>query len=186
MVWFVLALFLTAVGAQWFAGVFATRSYIASLALAGVAYTVRHWHSCIASLRPRAWIHPATGWAMGWLVPLLGLNWLLNQHALAPENVDLWSMILLFAVVPAVLEEWAFRGVLQPVIQSVWGPVVAVGGTATLFALAHRGSADQLVYLGAVGMLLGWVRWRTENLWSSVLIHLFHNLGAIAMFVLAR
>jgi membrane protease YdiL (CAAX protease family) len=181
----VLTLFLTAVGAQWFAGIHEARIYVGLLTTGGVVYATQQWRSLIASLRPFALIHPATGWAIAWLIPLLGLNWLLHRQAHAPQSVDIWAMVFLFAVLPAVLEELAFRGVLQPVLESVWGPVAAVAGTAVLFALAHPGgAAEDLIYLLAVGMLLGWVRWRTGSLWSAVVVHLIHNLGAIGLFAL--
>lgn len=120
---------------------------------------------------------------MGWLVVLMGFNWLLHQQMQLNHDVKIWEMVFGFAVFPALLEELAFRGVLLPALESVWGPVRAVAVSAALFAIAHRGGIHETAYVFAVGMLLGWVRWRTGCLWSSVLIHLIHNLAFVVLFL---
>jgi membrane protease YdiL (CAAX protease family) len=95
-------------------------------------------------------------------------------------------VILLFGVgiVPAFCEESFFRGFIQTNIErSGRGksrPIVALVITSILFAALH---ASPLEFPGllTIGLLLGWLAYRTCDLRVSVLAHAFNNAIIVIM-----
>jgi uncharacterized protein len=84
------------------------------------------------------------------------------------------SMIMV-ALLPAVFEETMFRGALQNLL-SRWFkfPVLAIIVTAVIFSAIH------FSYLGflsrfALGFVLGWMYYRTGNIWLNIIAHFFNN-----------
>ena len=61
------------------------------------------------------------------------------------------------------------------------GAAVTLIAMSFLFAAMHFSIAS-LPYLFLVGMLLGWVKWKTGSLYPSMLIHFLHNLIVIEFF----
>jgi sodium transport system permease protein len=84
-----------------------------------------------------------------------------------------WQLVVLVALVPAVCEETLFRGVVLSGLRRLGG-AAAVGGSAALFALAHA-SLYRLLPTLALGLLLGYVVWRSGSLMAGVLVHLLNN-----------
>lgn len=81
-------------------------------------------------------------------------------------------------ILAGVLEELPFRGALLRLIEARWGPRLAVGVTAAVFAGLHQGHAtggtEVLLVLAAMfaaGLLLGVVVVRTRNVWHAVALH---------------
>ena len=66
-----------------------------------------------------------------------------------------------------------FRGVIESGFKK-WGIKVAVGFSALIFMIMH-GSALQTVHQLIVGILVGYVFYKTNNLWIGVIIHFFNN-----------
>jgi sodium transport system permease protein len=89
-------------------------------------------------------------------------------------------IVAVVAVVPAAVEELFFRGYQLSALLSVLRPRSAILSSAALFALFH-------VILGSVlaverfapslvlGVLLGWVCWRTGSVWPGMVLHALHN-----------
>jgi membrane protease YdiL (CAAX protease family) len=101
-----------------------------------------------------------------------------EQIRQAREGLGLGMLALV--VVPAILEEMFFRGLLFNALKRQSGPVVTIGTTALLFGVTHVviGGAlglDRLLPSAALGLVLGWVRWQTGSLWPSVVQHVCHN-----------
>jgi membrane protease YdiL (CAAX protease family) len=129
------------------------------------------------------------------LVPTLGLNY--AYHSLFTEVFKVESvdpikslrdigvreptLIVMFCVFPAVLEEIAYRGLVQHWLETAIAPNKALVVASFLFAITHL-SVISLPYLFLVGMLLGWVKQQTRSLYPSMLIHFLHNLVVIEFF----
>jgi membrane protease YdiL (CAAX protease family) len=99
----------------------------------------------------------------GTAVPLPGARWVLPLSLLA-----------------AVAEEALFRRVAYGHLER-WGAVVAVVGSATLFAAVHLplyGVAVLPVDLGA-GLLFGWQRWATGSWVTPAATHSAANVVAV-------
>lgn len=92
------------------------------------------------------------------------------------------NAVLTILVVP-FSEELFFRGLGVRVLGFL-GPVVAIGGTAFVFALAH-GILAGLIPLGFFAVLLGWLRYRSESVWPGYIAHASYNavgvLSALAI-----
>jgi membrane protease YdiL (CAAX protease family) len=79
-------------------------------------------------------------------------------------------------------EELFFRGLGVRVL-TIFGSLVAVVGTAVVFALAH-GIPVAIPALGFFALLLGWLRLSTDSVWPCVLAHAAYNgVGVLAFFV---
>ncbi len=109
------------------------------------------------------------------------MNVLTSRHTYGSLAVNL----LVLAALPALCEEFLFRGTVQ-VFLSDWlkRPHLAVWLTALLFSLAHLqfdGFIPRLLLGAYLGYLLLWSR----SLWLPVLAHFLHNaLTIIADFTL--
>lgn len=96
------------------------------------------------------------------------------------DNVaDLLISMGMVAVLPAVFEEILFRGALQNLLTR-WmkNPLAAIIITAILFSAVH-GSALGFLSRLFLGILLGWIYYRSGNLWLSIIGHFVNNGMAI-------
>ncbi|MEO6228791.1 MAG: CPBP family intramembrane glutamic endopeptidase [Ferruginibacter sp.] len=89
--------------------------------------------------------------------------------------------VIVIAFLPAVFEEALFRGGIQNLL-SRWfkKPIVAIIITAAVFSAIH------LSYLGflsrfALGFILGWIYYRTGNIWLNIIGHFFNNAVAVTV-----
>ena len=105
----------------------------------------------------------------------------------AAELTDAASrpMIVLFAFMLAfgapVVEELAFRGlVFAGLRKHGFSPVLTMALSALVFALFHFEPARMLV-LGGVGLVLGYLRWRTGSLGACMVAHCVNNLPAAVL-----
>jgi len=86
----------------------------------------------------------------------------------------LWTTL---AIAAPFFEEYLFRGFLLPSLSKflpVWGAIALSG---FFFALAHLNVAD-IIPLSILGMVMGFVYWRSKNLLSSMLLHCLWNSGS--------
>jgi membrane protease YdiL (CAAX protease family) len=100
-----------------------------------------------------------------------------SQNAL-PKFL-LWSTL---AIAAPFFEEYLFRGFLLPSLTKylpVWGAIAASG---FLFALAHLNLAD-IIPLTVLGMVMGFVYWRSRNLLASMLLHCLWNSGSFLALI---
>lgn len=86
-------------------------------------------------------------------------------------------MVLFTAVLPALLEELAYRGYLLQVLMKVMDKQQAIFITSVLFALVHL-SVLSLFWLVPFAWLLGHVAVKEKTIWYGVVIHFLFNLTA--------
>jgi sodium transport system permease protein len=98
---------------------------------------------------------------------------------LLPANVPLWVLLLALAITPAICEELLFRGMILSGLRSL-GKWPAIIGSALLFGLMH-GSIYRLLPTFFLGVLLGYVVWRTRSIFCSMIVHSVHNGVLVAM-----
>lgn len=82
-------------------------------------------------------------------------------------------------VLPAVLEEVLFRGLIQRAL-SPYGAWFSILVTSMLFALLHS-DLSQLPAIFALSLFLGYVYAFTKNLSSSILLHFANNLSGFVL-----
>lgn len=92
--------------------------------------------------------------------------------------------VMIIAFLPAVFEETLFRGGIQNLF-SRWFkmPVLAIVVTAIIFSAVH-GSYLGFLSRFALGFLLGWMYYRTGNIWLNILGHFFNNAFAVTVLYL--
>ncbi len=90
-----------------------------------------------------------------------------------------WALFCV-GLIPALLEEALFRGVLlRSALLSMSRPVV-IAGVGAAFALFHF-DLWRAPVLCLIGMLITWIALRTASLWPAVVFHLVHNSLALIL-----
>ncbi len=84
---------------------------------------------------------------------------------------------LLMAVIPAVVEESVFRGMLYGTYRKT-NPWIAVIASGLLFGIAH-GNLNQFIYTFALGCIFAFVTEATGSLLSTMIIHFVFNIGSV-------
>lgn len=83
------------------------------------------------------------------------------------------------AIVPALVEEFAFRGVIMGMLRHL-GDGFAVMTSAVLFGIIH-GNFEQMPFAFLVGLALGFIAVKSGSLWTAVAVHSFNNLVSVLM-----
>lgn len=90
-------------------------------------------------------------------------------------------LVLCICVVPALMEEFIFRGAVLGCLRK-FGDGVAVLGSAALFGLMH-GNLVQIPFAFAVGLVLGYLVVHTGSMLPSILLHFANNLFSCLLVI---
>jgi len=93
--------------------------------------------------------------------------------------------LFLICIVPGITEEIAYRGLIQHWLQIAIKPWRAIILASALFTAMHL-SVLSAPYIFLLGILLGWMKWKTGSLYPSMLVHILHNYVVISIFPLFR
>jgi sodium transport system permease protein len=106
----------------------------------------------------------------------------LGRELVARDGWDLLVLVALAAVTPAICEEFLFRGLLLRTLLRRHSPALAVGVSASTFALLHwtPAAAARVAPTFVLGLLLGWAVWRSRSLWVGMLVHGVYNSTLLA------
>ena len=112
-------------------------------------------------------------------------SWELMKSYLAADNI--WGLLFnlfMIALIPAVGEEFLFRGILQRIF-SEWfrNGHIAVLFSAVLFSLAHYqflGFIPRII----LGALFGYIFLWTSNIWLPVIAHFVNNAAGVIYYYL--
>jgi len=110
------------------------------------------------------------------------LNRVLSAGA---EKAPLWTIVLLLAVVPAISEEFLFRGFLLSGLGRSVGKWTAIIGAGLVFGVFHF-VADKIPVTALMGVLLGYICWKSRSLWPGILAHILHNSALMLLPSLPR
>jgi ABC-2 type transport system permease protein/sodium transport system permease protein len=113
----------------------------------------------------------------------VGVQTLGPEHlAQVQEELQKWRqfspavIVLVYAVVPAVCEEFFFRGHLFSALRARIGPLGTVGVTAFLFGFFHLISGvERFAPTALLGLVLGWICWRSRSIFPGIIVHACHN-----------
>jgi membrane protease YdiL (CAAX protease family) len=92
--------------------------------------------------------------------------------------------VVMIAFLPAVFEETFFRGGVQNLL-SRWfkTPIVAIIITSVIFSAVH-GSYLGFLSRFALSFILGWMYYRTGNIWLNIVGHFTNNfLGVTSLYI---
>ncbi|MER3497998.1 MAG: hypothetical protein C4308_04875 [Chitinophagaceae bacterium] len=102
------------------------------------------------------------------------------------NTADFLISLFMLAILPAVFEETFFRGGVQNLLARWWKtPVLAIIVTSIIFSIVH-GSYLGFLSRAALGFILGWMYYRTGNLWLSIIGHVTNNAVALTVFYFSK
>ena len=110
-----------------------------------------------------------------------------NQRLLTPMLEADWPTLFIYvwiALLPAVFEEIAFRGLILTKLQRVMTPLQALWVSSILFGILHFTILGLAVFLVPLAWVAGRLRQKTGALWPAFIIHCLHNAGIITLELL--
>jgi len=135
----------------------------------------------IAGGTPLVWF---VSWVQGFILPmpwefLQGMSDFLSAET--PGRIAF--LVLVVAVVPAVCEEFLFRGVLLAGTRRHMGLSATVVMNGLVFGAFHVPAATVFRFLPSalLGVLLAWVVVRTRSIWNGVLMHFVNNASIVLL-----
>jgi membrane protease YdiL (CAAX protease family) len=100
------------------------------------------------------------------------------------EPVTTYAILAGSVVIAPFCEEMFFRGFVFAGLLRDLSPFWAAIVSAALFAIAHTDPGSFLP-LFAIGLCLGFLRWRTGSTWAGISLHMLNNLLASVDLILA-
>jgi membrane protease YdiL (CAAX protease family) len=131
--------------------------------------------------------------ALAALGSILPSEWLVEQmqHTMPEAQEKLFEQIMAqpigyisIGIVAPLAEEMVFRGAILRKLLGRFGEKwhwVAILISAVIFGAVH-GNIPQFVHAALIGMLLGWMYYRTGSILPGVLLHWVNNTVAYVMF----
>ena len=128
------------------------------------------------------------------LTPLLTLGTVQGQQALVDwigwpthsylseftrDGYGFGTALVFVAVLPAVFEEIAFRGLILRKLLLVMPLHQALLVTSLLFAIIHFNVVGMIVFLVPLAYVAGWITEKTGSLLPAMGIHFLHNAGVL-------
>jgi uncharacterized protein len=99
----------------------------------------------------------------------------------AQADGALWLLVVAFAVAAPVTEELMVRGFLyRGWSQSALGPAGAVVLSSLVWTAMHAQYYDALLFseVLSIGLLLGYMRYRSNSTWLTIIMHAINNFAA--------
>ena len=143
----------------------------------------RHW------IRKRPWV--TLIWcvvaALGAIIPSVWLQEHIPELPNLAEDAfdmimkDRWGYVAVGLLAP-LAEELVFRGaILRALLQWCSKPWVGIALSALFFAVAHMNPA-QFPHAFLIGLLLGWMYYRTDSIIPGIVYHWINNSVAYVMY----
>jgi len=108
-----------------------------------------------------------------------------NELSNIPDIQRLFSPITIFFIVgiQPIAEEIYFRGFLLEKIEKYGGNWFSIAITATLFGIAHfsYGKIFPAMMPIVMGIVLGYIVFKTKNLYSAIVAHVAFNLTSLSL-----
>ncbi|GET23135.1 hypothetical protein JCM18694_33810 [Prolixibacter denitrificans] len=115
--------------------------------------------------------------AVSSLIP--GSDWF-NRYMSGVHQPNFFLFLSIVVAAP-LLEEILFRGVILEGLLKNYSPAKAIIWSAAIFAVAHLNPWQGVGAL-LLGLVIGWVYWKSNSIIPGMLIHFVNNLiGYIAM-----
>jgi membrane protease YdiL (CAAX protease family) len=94
-----------------------------------------------------------------------------------------WPTMFFLVGIQPIAEEFFFRGFLFDKIEKFGGGIIAIVTTAFLFGLAHMsyGKLFPVIMPILIGIILGYIVYRTKNLYSSIIAHVVFNITVLTI-----
>ncbi len=131
----------------------------------------------------------SSSWALAHTFMSFQERWISHSRALEEfgrqieaqlAGSSVWLVLLLMAVVPAVAEEFFFRGFLLSGMSSglkKWSSICLV---AVIFGIYHF-MIDRLPVTAIMGVVLGYLCWQSRSILPGMFVHAMHNGSMIVL-----
>ena len=91
---------------------------------------------------------------------------------------ELFVVIVVVAIIPAIVEEALFRGLIQTTFDRVMPPIASALVSGVIFGIFHLNLPEAVPLMG-LGFFLGVLRYRSRSLLMPMGVHLLNNLLAV-------
>ncbi len=147
------------------------------------------------SVISKHWIQTRPWFVLTWCViaalgALIPSSWMQEQMPELPNFVEeqfemimqnRWGYFVVGLFAPLV-EEMVFRGaILRSLLQWNRNPWVGIVISAVLFSVIHMNPA-QMPHAFVIGLLLGWMYYRTDSIVPGVVYHWINNTAAYVLY----
>jgi sodium transport system permease protein len=123
---------------------------------------------------------------------MITMSWVIQKLYPVPEELkhaldglqsmfataDRWQLLLIFALLPAVCEELAFRGFILSGFRHLGHKWRAIAFSALFFGIAH-GFLQQSISACLLGVVLGYLAVQSGSILPGILFHVTHNTLAM-------
>ena len=90
--------------------------------------------------------------------------------------------VITISLIAPLLEEVLFRGAIQGYMMRYYNPWTAIVCAALIFGVTHMNPV-QTVYAALIGVIFGWIYYRTGSLLSVIVGHVLNNsMAALTLF----
>lgn len=109
-----------------------------------------------------------------------------NQELFISMSHNIFGVLCIAIIVP-ILEELLFRGAIEGhLLRKGWSPKWAIIVSALIFGLIH-GNPAQIPFAFLIGLLFGWLYYRTGSLIPGIVGHIINNsFGVWTMFTATK
>jgi sodium transport system permease protein len=97
------------------------------------------------------------------------------------DGADPWMLVVAMALVPAIVEELAFRGFILSGLRRMGNRRQAVVVSAIFFAFCHGTAVQQAINAGLLGLLLGYLAIQSGNIFTGIAFHATNNAAAVLL-----
>lgn len=94
---------------------------------------------------------------------------------------SIWIKLGVMALIPAVIEELAFRGFILSGLRHLGNRRHAVIIASVFFAMSHGAAVQQAINAGLLGLLLGYLAVQSNNIFTGMTYHVTHNAVALVL-----
>ncbi|WP_454055185.1 CPBP family intramembrane glutamic endopeptidase [Clostridium sp. Marseille-Q7071] len=119
------------------------------------------------------------------ILVLLQLNGLLMEQFQGMNEIlnpltegNLFIMVLTIGIVAPFAEEFLFRGVIYRTLSKNISIPVTIIIQGVLFGIYH-GNLIQGVYASLLGIIFGFITYKTQSLWPAIIAHMANNTIAV-------
>jgi len=146
--------------------------------------TAWHWNSKFWVLIPICiFLMYSINYLVGSFLEMLpNYEELMEQYTAMFENLNPTLLIIGGAFIGPVCEEIIFRGIILKEFLRRYTPTKAILLSALIFGLIHM-VPIQVFSAGIIGIVLGYVYYRTRSLWLVIIMHVINNLVAFIIGV---
>lgn len=98
----------------------------------------------------------------------------IDADSFPQSPIGIFMYFILVCILPAIFEEWLFRGIIQKNLIPVVGNWSAILLSAFIFGMAHLDPA-QSVFAFGFGLFAGYAFKQTGSIWFCALMHMLNN-----------